>query len=143
MVGVKFRLAIAAGMSALFLAPRGSFAQPHPGFDQAKLNAAVECAQEMPRLKSLIVGRDGKITFQIIFRGPDLSTPTIHTRQGNYRRHLFSLVEELVAAATGPASQDTQRDTRGPTHTCGYCSRLNSLASYRIKTRPKEAHHQG
>jgi len=64
-------------MSALFLAPGGSFAQPHPGFDQAKLNAAVERAQEMPRLKSLIVGRDGKIAFQITFRGPGLSTPTI------------------------------------------------------------------
>jgi len=48
------------------------------------------------------------------------SNPTIHTRQGNYRRHLFSLVEELVAAAIGPAPQDTQRATRGPTHTCGY-----------------------
>ena len=73
-------------------------AQPAPGLDQARLQAAFERAAELPRLQALIVAQDGVIAAERRFRGPRLDQPV----------NVKSISKSIISALVGIAIQRGQ-----------------------------------
>ena len=63
------------------------------GLDPALIATAVEEADGLPRLNSLIVARDGEVLVERVFRGPDLDTPV----------NIKSASKSVLAAVAGAA----------------------------------------
>lgn len=81
------------GMGDL-LPPRAS--PPDAGVDAALIRAAAAEAETLPRMRTMIVARNGKVEFERVVRGPGLDTPV----------NIKSASKTVLAAITGAAIAD-------------------------------------
>ncbi|MDZ4361873.1 serine hydrolase [Brevundimonas sp.] len=95
----------ATGVVACDAAPGLAMAPPTTGLDPALLAQTLEAGEDLPKLHTIIVARDGVVQAERVYRGPNLDTPV----------NIKSASKSVLAGITGMAIG--RGDLTGPDQT--------------------------